>query len=220
MMEERSSHRAPAGGQRPDLLSRLEALHPQPAPPPFGLRMLRKAWIGAYFILMFAPISVWMFFQWRIHSSERAAAVAALIAVPTCVIVIGVLLRLRTRLGAADALWAKDRTLRVAGTWVAGYASLWIAVYLAIMAAAVHRSAGPTEQRYVAAQVEECRARCRGCRLQATLEGHPRIDDSVCVEDVRPVPKAGDTLILSGYYSRDGIYITGVRRSVPVEAKP
>lgn len=74
-MPNRPEPRAGTGGGEPlDLLSRLERLRPPPQPPSLRLRILRKAWLGVYFIVMFVPLSAWTVVQWRIYSSDRAAA--------------------------------------------------------------------------------------------------------------------------------------------------
>lgn len=171
--------------------------------------------MAAYFFVLFAPLLLWTHFRWEIQTSDRLGGLAALIAVPTCLVVVLVLVRVRSRLGASEGLALQDtpRWLWICTLGFVGYLSTWSAVFLALVAAAVHWTPGPTEHDYRATAIEECRGyRCRGCETRAKLQVDFRIAESVCVEDVRPVPKAGDILRVTGYHFGDGMYITEVRQ--------
>lgn len=224
MSEQRSTHRRDSEGEESlDLSSRLERLRPKLQGPSFKLRMLRRGWIGTYFIVMFVPMLVWLLLQWRIYTSERAGALSALIAVPTSLVVIVVLLRVRTRLGMKDDAFTQrrfPRWLQLAAVWLMGYLSLWSAVFLVLVAVAIQQSPGQSNKAYRVAEIQECRLKCSGCRLRVTLQGSPPIAGKVCIDDVRPPPVAGDTLTVSGHYFHDGIYITNVRLAAATERVP
>jgi len=223
MIDQKRDPRGHAQDERSlDLLSRLERLHPKPPGPSFKLKVLRGAWIGAYFVLTFGPLWVWSAFQWRIHSSGRVETVSALVAIPALLAVIAVFLLSRRKLGmTADAIArSHPRWMLFGAVGFVGYLSSWSAVFLLLVAAAVQQAQGPSTHVYRAVGIQECRWRCNGCHLRASLAGIPAISGHVCVEEVRPEAKVGDSLAVSGYYFDDGIYVTTVRRSTGVEALP
>lgn len=218
MIEQPSTRRPdPDSGEALDLVSRLERLRPKPEGPSFKTRVLRSAWFATYLMAVLLPLLLWAGLQWRIYTSQRTGTLSALLAIPTCLVVVSVLLRVKARLGITDDAFAQQRfptALRIGAVWLVGYLSLWSAVFLVLVAVAVQRSPGPSNNDYVATAIELCRWKCRGCSLRATLQGSPSIAGEVCIDGVRPTPKVGDGLTLSGHYFRDGVYIVNVRRTV------
>ena len=189
----------------------------------FKRRPLRWIWTGTYVLFMAAPVAVWSFLHWRVYASSRAATLSALIAIPACLAVVGGLLHAHARWIAAEDPFGYRFQLvwpQLAVVWLWGYLSSWAAVFLVLVAATVHQGNGSSNRVYHATRIEECSFKCNGCRLRASLRGDPAITGRVCVEDVRPAPKAGDAVTVVGHFFREGVYIEAVRHAVESDTVP
>ena len=82
-----------------------------------------------------------------------------------------------------------------------------------VVAWEVHRNPVQQTDMYRAIKVDECQfpRKCGFCGLSVSLEGAPSIRGSVCADQVRPRPVAGDALAVDGHYFSGGVYVTGIR---------
>lgn len=196
-----------------EFLARLESVSPRPVAPPAKPRALRVGWACSWFLVMFGPPVIWLIFSWSIQFSSRSVLLSALLAVPTCLVLVGLLLAVDARWEISDPSWrGEPRRVQLVAVWFGGYLASWSAVFLVLVALAVQGGDGPTGKVYRVAKMSECTiARCRGCTLRASVVGDPPLLHEICVARVRPEPEVGDLLVVLGHYNRDGVFITGVR---------
>src|SRR5690606_17971806 len=132
---------------------------------------------------------------------------SALVAIPTCLVLVGLMLAGNARWGSSEPSWlGGPRWMQLGAVWLMGYITCWTAVFLVLVALAVHGSDGPTGKVYRVEKLSECTIRrCHGCSLRASVEGDPPLLHGICVASVRPEPEAGDLLVVLGHYTRDGV---------------
>ena len=181
----------------PDLLARLEQLKSKPnsPAPSITVRLLRKIWICAYFVVMFGPLGLWLYLTETIHASGNQGVLSAALAVPVLVVAVGIFLFAWRRLGMKVHSFALVRYPSAWKRHVAvgrvGFLSAWCAVFMRSIAFEVWSNPVQRTYTYRVIEVDECQFKCGFCRLRVSLEGAPWISGSVCAEGVRPRPSAG-----------------------------
>jgi hypothetical protein len=162
-------------------------------------------------LVLFFPIVLYGFFEWRVYFPTNTLLHVAIVAVPLSSLGFVICLRRRKRLLEMGRVLPRLGLVQLAGVlctlFVVFYLWSLVVISLFLLLPHVERS----DRVFQIAVAKECTWKCAACKYEVGLKDWPGFSRSrLCADNMGPRVLVLNRVIVRGYFTDNAIYVSGV----------